>query len=276
LPSSYSAANVTLLIADINAANQAGGVNTITLTAAPSSPYVLTTVNNTTDGSSGLPVISGKNRTHPDNLTIIGNGDTIERSSGPNTPSFRLLAVASGNSLTLENLTLTGGDAVVGGNYASPIGGGAVCNLGTLVLDAVTVTGNVIRGIPGYPLDGGTWPSSAAVGGGVWSSGSLSVQDGTVFENNVALGAAGLMGEIASSAMGGAIYVAAGSATISNTTITNNQAVAQGYPGTSGGGGIYIASGAVSIDAATVANTINNTDQSGLNGSTANIDGPYV
>jgi hypothetical protein len=41
------------------------------------------------------------------------------------------------------------------------------------------------------------------------------------------------------------------------------------------GRGILIASGAtVDIDSCTVANTINNSDNSGLNGSTANIDAP--
>jgi hypothetical protein len=43
------------------------------------------------------------------------------------------------------------------------------------------------------------------------------------------------------------------------------------------GGGIYIATGAtVYLHAFTVANTINNTDESGLNGLTANIDGTYT
>ncbi len=43
------------------------------------------------------------------------------------------------------------------------------------------------------------------------------------------------------------------------------------------GGGIYIASGAtVYLDSFTVANTTGNTDFSGLNGSTANIDGTYI
>ena len=52
LPSSYAAATTSALIADINAANQAGGTNTITLTAPTTSPYVLTAVNNiTTKGS---------------------------------------------------------------------------------------------------------------------------------------------------------------------------------------------------------------------------------
>src|SRR5215472_7431363 len=75
LLSNYSAASVSDLIADINAANKAGGTNTITLTAPTTSPYVLTAVNNTADGGNGLPQISKK-----DSLTM-GNGDTIERST---------------------------------------------------------------------------------------------------------------------------------------------------------------------------------------------------
>src|SRR5262249_36812195 len=61
LLSNYSAASVSDLIADIKAANKAGGASTITLTAPVPSPYVLTAVNNTTNGANGLPVMaSGK------------------------------------------------------------------------------------------------------------------------------------------------------------------------------------------------------------------------
>jgi hypothetical protein len=51
-----------------------------------------------------------------------------------------------------------------------------------------------------------------------------------------------------------------------------------GSPDSQGfGGGIYIVSGAtVYLDSFTVTNTINNTDGSGLNGPTANIDGTYL
>ena len=103
-PSNYTAANVSQLIADINAANLAGGANTITLTAPTNAPYTLAAVDNTTDGATGLPVIAAN-----DNLTILGNGDTIERSSASGTPAFRLLDVARGASLNLANLTLQGG-----------------------------------------------------------------------------------------------------------------------------------------------------------------------
>src|SRR4051812_23404533 len=48
LLSSYTAASVSALIKDINAANQHGGSNTITLTAGMT--FQLTVVDNTTDG----------------------------------------------------------------------------------------------------------------------------------------------------------------------------------------------------------------------------------
>jgi hypothetical protein len=75
--------------------------------------------------------------------------------------------------------------------------------------------------------------------------------------------------------------VASGTLTLCNDSVQNNTAQPGfgGYPntGTGAGGGLLIASGAtVHIDSFTVANTINNTDSSGTNGSTANIDGTYI
>jgi hypothetical protein len=75
--------------------------------------------------------------------------------------------------------------------------------------------------------------------------------------------------------LGGAgMYLVGGTVTLCSDTVEFNSAT----PGFGGfGGGIYIASGAtVYLDAFTVANTINNTDRSGTNGSTANIDGTYI
>ena len=115
-------------------------------------------MNNTTTGSlnygnTGLPVIAAN-----DNLTILGNGDTIERSTATGTPDFRLLRVASGGSLTLENLTLQGGmiegSAASGLSSFQPEGaasGGAIFNQGTLVLNGVTVQDNV-AGFGGPPV----------------------------------------------------------------------------------------------------------------------------
>ena len=72
--------------------------------APTTSPYVLTAVDNYHRRRTGLPVIAAN-----DNLTIVGNGDTIERSTAAGTPAFRLFDVAAGASLTLQNLTLQGG-----------------------------------------------------------------------------------------------------------------------------------------------------------------------
>src|SRR5262249_60390541 len=83
LPLPSAAGSVADLIADINAANQGGGSNTITLVAGTT--FTLTAVDNTTDGATGLPVIAAN-----DNLTIIGNGATIARKNGSQ-PAFRLL-----------------------------------------------------------------------------------------------------------------------------------------------------------------------------------------
>src|SRR5262249_36672681 len=100
--SNYTAATVAQLIADINAANLAGGSNTIKLAAH--TDFTLSAVDNTTDGPTGLPVIAAGN-----NLTINGKGDALARSADLGTPAFRLFDVASGASLTLKDLTLANG-----------------------------------------------------------------------------------------------------------------------------------------------------------------------
>jgi hypothetical protein len=177
--SNFNAATVSDLIADINAANKAGGSNTITLTAPTTSPYMLTAVDNATDGPTGLPVIANK-----DALSIIGNGDTIERSTASGTPNFRMFDVASGASLNLNNLTLQNGSELGSSSSAE---GGAIYNQGTLVLSAVTVQNNSALGSDGQAGSkhnlSGTAGADAA-GGGIWSSGSVTSENGTVIQGN--------------------------------------------------------------------------------------------
>jgi hypothetical protein len=218
LPSNYSAASVSALIADINTANNAGGSNTITLTAPTTSPYVLTAVDNATDGPTGLPVISGGMKT--DNLTVIGNGDTIERSTAPGTPAFRLFAVAAG-SLTMQNLTLQGGVAL--GSYVSAEGGG-IYNQGTLTLSGVIVQDNSAEG-----TGVNTGPGENAAGGGIYSSGYLTL-DSTTVQHNLALGGNGGPGFLeraggdGGNAFGGGVDVARGTAILTNATLSSNTA----------------------------------------------------
>src|SRR5262245_43161183 len=118
VPASFTAASVPDLVADINAANLSGGPNTITL--APHAKFTLT---GRTIWDDGLPVIAAG-----DDLTVLGNGDVIERS--PSVVAwFRLFEVAAGASLTLSDLTLQGG-------YVEQQGG-AIYNQGTLTLSKI-------------------------------------------------------------------------------------------------------------------------------------------
>jgi hypothetical protein len=251
LPSAYTAGSVADLIADINAANAAGGSNTITLTA----------VNNTADGATGLPVIAAN-----DNLTILGNGDTIARSNAGGTPAFRLLDVAPGASLTLQNLTLQGGLALGDGVWAE---GGAIYSQGTLTLNGVTVQYNQALGADGGQFQTG----SPAAGGGIYIAGGTCTLTNVALNSNSAQGGNG--GHHSKNATnytgggdgsGGGLYVAAGSVSLFSTTVDHNTAkgghAGDRYLSSDGlgrGGGLYIEPlASVSLDAFTQAHVKNN------------------
>lgn len=204
VPSSFTAATVSDLIADINAANVLGGSNTITL--APGKTFTLTAVDNTYWGPTGLPVIAAN-----DNLTIKGNGDTIVRSA--TAPAFRLLDVASGATLTLQDLTLKAGLARANGADGGA-DGGAIYSAGALTLRAVTVTGNSAMGSATEPTQGGGIYSVAA---------SLALEAGTVITNNSAVGSNTGPG------YGGGVYVAGGTATLIGVTLSYNTAQGGDY-----------------------------------------------
>jgi hypothetical protein len=263
--SNYTAATVPDLIADIHAANRAGGSNTIALAAGAA--FTLTAVDNTTDGATGLPVIAAN-----DALTIAGSGNTIQRSTASGTPAFRLFDVASGASLTLGSLTVQNGLAQGNGVAAE---GGALLNQGSLTLNGVTVQNNTAQGQLQYPIvngqangtaaGGGIYSSgtltlngvtvqnntaqgdfdSTAAGGGIYSSGALSVQSSTI-QNNQALGGAGLannlnlghgMGDPGGFAFGGGLCISGGTATLTSVIVSAN--TAQGGNGGMGGCGSF-------------------------------------
>jgi hypothetical protein len=315
LPSSYTASTVTDLINDISAANKAGGTNSITL--ASSTTFDLTTANNTTVGPTGLPVIA-----KGDTLTITGQGgDVIQRDTAP--PAFRLLAVAGGAALTLNNLTMQNGVAFGTGSAAD---GGAIYNQGSLTLNGVIVQNNTAEGAPGSgsgngkagqdAAGGGIWSSGSlmlqgsttlqgnsalggigrdaalvfvkkgywtwsgaggnggnASGGAIWSSGSLTLQGGTL-QGNSTLGGRGGFGSpggTAGNGYGGALYVAGGSVTLSNDTISSNTASSGGD--VAEGGGVYVAGGSVTVSSCSITY---NTAKVDFVGSTAAGGGIYI
>jgi hypothetical protein len=283
LPATYYAATASDLIADIKAANQHAGSNTIVLTAPTTSPYILTAVNNTTDGPTGLPVIK-----KGDNLTIVGNGDTIERSTASGTPAFRLFDVASGALLTLDTVTLQNGLEVGSGTSAE---GGAIYNQGTLVLSGATVGNNEVEGSNGANATNVTKNGGAgqdAAGGGIWSSGALTLENGTLIQNNTALGGNGgnayaqvsnhtSFGGNGGNASGAGVDVAGGTATLVGSTFSGNQAgggqpgagvvffgnyINEGTGGNAYGGGVAIVGATVTMSADTLSG---NTSQAGAN-----------
>jgi hypothetical protein len=283
--SNFNAATVADLIADINAANSAGGMNTITLMAPTTSPYVLTAVDNTTDGATGLPVIARK-----DTLTIIGNGDTIERSTASGTPEFRLLDVAAGASLTLEILTLQNGLAFGSGISAE---GGAIYNQGTLVLSGVTVQGNIAQGSPGSsgcsPDFGrckpqGIIPGGPAAGGGIWSGSSLTLENGTLILNNQAIGGSGDLGSQFDSGStggdgsGGGLYIIGGTANLTGVTVNDNNALGgQGVISGNGyGGGLYVDKAKVTLSGDSVDDNQASTGIYAVNSGITDGGGLYV
>jgi hypothetical protein len=245
---SYTAATSAQLIGSINAANQSPEADTITLAAATT--FSLTSVHN---GESGLPIIAGGGG----NLTILGNGDTIERSAVPGTPAFRLFDVAAGASLTLKNLTLQGGLAGGEGYVVSepkpgfptgfptgmaPTQGGGIRNYGALSLDGVTIQNNTAQGATGFEFLTNPLGSGSGMGGGIYSAGSL-LLSGCTIRNNAAIGGAGLRGNGSNQngysgfpgadGCGGGIYIAAGTASINGSNLSANVAIG----GTGGAGG---------------------------------------
>jgi hypothetical protein len=127
-----------------------------TLVLVPGSTHTLTSSNNTTlGGATGLPVVTST-------ITIQGNGSTVQRSSAS---AFRLLAVQTTGNLTVQQLTLHGGQIL--GN------GGGVYNKGTLTLSQCTLTGNT---------------ASSSSGGGVFNSGTLTLTQSTLSGNTASFG----------------------------------------------------------------------------------------
>jgi len=205
-----TASSVSQLIADINYADTTGGTYTIYL--QPNTTF-----------TNGLGVIGG---TKTVNLTIIGNGDTID---GEN--QSRLFVVAGGSSLILDQVTLQNGYVYI--NY-----GGAIYNSGTLTISNCTLSGNTSVDRTDY------LSSLRGVGGAIYNNGGTVFIANSILSDNLSTGA---------NPYGGAIYNYGGTVTISNSTVTNNAADGPGgytdpeYAPSGEGGAIFNEAGTVTI-----------------------------
>lgn len=150
------------------------------------------------------------------NVLIDGAGQ-ITFSATAASPATRIFSVQAGGSLTLQGLTLIGGNAGSGD-------GGAILNAGTLQLNNVTVRNN-----------------QAQRGGAIHNSGTLTLNGVTLSENQAERGGAiytlspalgGATNQLVNATLssntgslgGGAIYNDLSSITLLNSTLANNAA----------------------------------------------------
>jgi hypothetical protein len=193
LPTFHPPCSVDFLIVAINNAN-ATPATTDTIELAQGCLYELDQVAYPISGDNGLPPIESP-------IIINGNEATIHRILDDQQPYFRLLYISPAGDLTLNNLTLSGGIAVNPTNSSDfySNSGGAILNMGRLIVHKSLITKNVAR----------------REGGGILNVGNMEITYSTISENqaNVA---------VPSAMAGGAGIHNQGNAVISHSTISEN------------------------------------------------------
>jgi hypothetical protein len=210
------------------------GPDTIVFAASLAGQTIgLTTVGDTSFGPSALGITS--------TITIQGltSGGGITISRGAGAPAMRLFTVATGGSLTLNDLTLTGGRAI--GAPGTPITaptlgeGGAIFNAGQLALQQSTLSGNTAVGGDAGTFSGGF--GSLGLGGAVFNySGKVTILDSTL-SGNTARGGVGSTG-FGGTGAGGAVcngITSDPTLIVTNSTLSGN--TAQGGAGLTSSGG---------------------------------------
>ncbi len=130
----------------------------------------LTSVNNSTFGPTGLPVITSK-------ITIEGNGTKIE-GTGPN---FRILAIASNGNLTLNNSIITGG-VLLPDDRPNNNGAGVANYQGTVAINNSKIKFNTSGAYTSHHVFSGH-------GGGIYNQqGTMTISNTTISHNTAARG----------------------------------------------------------------------------------------
>lgn len=189
------------------------GADLITLPA--NSVQILTAVNNTANGPTGLPVITS-------DITVAGNGVTIQRSAAA--PSFRIFAVVAPGALSLQNTTVSQGKLAVGNNNHDD-GAGIAVYSASLNLYNSTLSANTTTSSGGglYAIDSNVSLTQSTVsgnvaqrGGGIFSYTDLAGKYTSLINSTVS-------GNTATS-VGGGIFNVDGELRIGFSTITRNVA----------------------------------------------------
>jgi predicted outer membrane repeat protein len=199
---------------------------------------------------SNLPTISITN------LTINGNGATVQGGA-----DIRIFTIDTGASVTINDLTMTGGDCSGGGCSTIGFNGGGIYNNGTLTLTRSTLSSNKAQGGGGI-FNGGTLTlihstvsgNSATTdgGGAIYNNGDVTLTSSTVSGN--------------SADYGGAIYNG-GTLVSTNSTLLNNSA----HNGTFNSGGAIYNSGTATITSSTLSGNSATTSGGGIFNETGGI-----
>jgi hypothetical protein len=201
-----------------------GGGPTDTIVLPLAATITLTVVDNSTDGETGLPVVTTT-------IIINGNGSTVERSSAAGTPIFRIFDVSDTGDLTLNDLAIANGLTAI---HSKGDPGGGILNAGTLTLNNCTVSGNAT----GDGSDGNSG-GDGGDGGGIFNGGTLTMTGCTVSGNTTGNGGNGSAsggggGDGGDGGDGGGI-ANEGTANLNNCTISGNT-TGHGGDGTRNGG----------------------------------------
>ena len=119
----------------ITTSNTNGGDDTINLAAG--GEYILLTVDNTTNGENGLPVILADSG---HSLLVNGNGSVIRRDYVQSMALFRILQVGPGANVTLKELQLSALEPPM--NTFVTVGAALFNNHGTVVLESCSLYDN--------------------------------------------------------------------------------------------------------------------------------------
>ncbi len=170
-------------------------------------------------------------------MTIIGQSQDQTIVRGENGWRARIFEVERGATVTISNLTITGGHADLAGSvFAVPAGsptpydpgsggsdsGGGILNWGTLTLGHVTIQGN----------------ASPDFGGGLYNGGGTITMNDVILDRNMA-------------ADGGGGFANAGLATLNSVSVTNNRAWGYDHDLRCGGGIVNIG-GSLSLNGGAV------------------------
>jgi hypothetical protein len=215
------------------------------------------------------PLTPINNRREGISLRLKGAKYTVDGNQ-----THRIFEIAEETSVVMEEITIANGK-VAGGRYGAPVMGGGILNHGTLSIIKSTIRENTIAGDL-FAYGGGIYNedngiltiqestvsenSASDSGGGIWNDGTLSIISSRFSGNSAGIHGGGIWNRgtlsiLASTVSGntasddgGGIFVNSGTVTITNTTISENNAPNE-Y---SAGGGITNFYGSLTITGSTI------------------------